>query len=166
MVCEKVLQDEGVLELLTVREVGVQLIPLEDGLFPLVQRAHRHAGIFTIMERHTVATSVMTWAVFGTITVSVRGVGERRKEVVEQVKTMRKYLPCVTASGPPTTTVPPEIGALLIVDRALAADAALHRAHQRGGGPRSLRHKPAATSTTPPGGAPAADGSRAASSAR
>ena len=35
MVCEKVLQDEGVLELLTVREVGVQLIPLEDDVLSL-----------------------------------------------------------------------------------------------------------------------------------
>ena len=47
----------------------------------------------------------------------VRGVGEKAEAVVEQVKTMRKIL---AADGllPADDDYPPEIGALLIVDRA------------------------------------------------
>ena len=93
MVCEKVLQDEGVLELLTVREVGVQLIPLEDDVLSLELPCFRECWLDGDPSAlHTVATSVMKLqAMFGTIP-TVRGVGEKAEAVVEQVKTMRKIL--------------------------------------------------------------------------
>ena len=118
MVCEKVLQDEGVLELLTVREVGVQLIPLEDDVLSLELPCFRECWLDGDPSAlHTVATSVMKLqAMFGTIP-TVRGVGEKAEAVVEQIKTMRKIL---AADGllPADDDYPPEIGALLIVDRA------------------------------------------------
>ena len=116
MVCERVLQEEGVYGLVTVREFGAQMIPLEDDVLSLEQPCFRE--LFLDDDRtvlYSVAAGVMKLqAMFGLIPL-VRGKGERAQQVLHMVQQMRASL---EADGQlPAREAPPEIGSLLLIDR-------------------------------------------------
>lgn len=116
MVCERVLQEEGVYGLVTVREFGAQMIPLEDDVLSLEQPCFRE--LFLDDDRtvlYSVAAGVMKLqAMFGLIPL-VRGKGERAQQVLHMVQQMRSSL---EADGQlPPREAPPEIGSLLLIDR-------------------------------------------------
>ena len=116
MVCERVLQEEGVYGLVTVREFGAQLIPLEDDVLSLEQPCFKE--LFLDDDRtvlYSVAAGVMKLqAMFGLIPI-VRGKGERAQQVLSMLQQMRRGL---EAEGQlPGREQPGEIGTLLLIDR-------------------------------------------------
>eukprot|EP00665_Eupelagonemidae_sp_cell47_P004107 gene4107-4902_t len=91
MVCEKVLEDEGVYSLLAVREYALQFLVLEDDLLSLEQPCFRQcfeAGDRSVV--HTCAAALTKLqAVFGRIPV-VRGKGECSQSVARLMEQMER----------------------------------------------------------------------------
>ena len=110
MVCERVLQEEGVYGLVTVREFGAQLIPLEDDVLSLEQPCFKE--LFLDDDRtvlYSVAAGVMKLqAMFGLIPI-VRGKGDRAQQVLSMNLTLTLTLTftlTLTLTRPPCSSSP------------------------------------------------------------